>query len=108
MDHVIPFALWANNDLWNLVPSDPRVNMQKSDRLPATELMLARRGEIIGHWDILRDAMPDAFDADAVHLLGRKPGGYLEWRNELFGCLRQAVEITALQRGVERWSPRSR
>ncbi|RYF17875.1 MAG: methyltransferase domain-containing protein [Comamonadaceae bacterium] len=105
VDHVIPFALWANNDLWNLVPADPRVNMQKSDLLPATELMLARRGEILRHWDILRDEMSEAFDADAVHLLGRKPGGYLAWRDELFGCLRQAVEITALQRGVERWSP---
>lgn len=106
VDHVIPFALWANNDLWNLVPADPEVNMQKSDRLPGTELMLARRGEVVRHWDILRDAMPQAFDADAAHLLGRKPAGYLDWRDELFGCLRQAVEITALQRGVERWSPR--
>jgi SAM-dependent methyltransferase len=105
VDHVIPFALWASNDLWNLVPADHKVNLQKSDRLPATELMLARRADITRSWEILRDALPDAFDAGASHLLGRKPSGVLEWRNELFGSLRQAVEITAIQRGVERWSP---
>jgi hypothetical protein len=49
--------------------------------------------------------MPEAFDADAGHLLGRKPSGHLAWRDELFACVRQPVEITALQRGVERWSP---
>jgi SAM-dependent methyltransferase len=107
VDHIIPFALWASNDLWNLVPADHRVNIQKSDRLPTAELMLARRGEILHSWDILRDVLPEAFDAGATHLLGRKPSAHLAWRNELFGCLRQAVEITALQRGVERWAPAS-
>jgi hypothetical protein len=105
VDHVIPFALWASNDLWNLVPADRRVNIQKSDRLPTGELLLARRGDILRSWEILRDALPEAFDIGASHLLGRKPGAVLAWRDELFGCLRQAVEITALQRGVERWSP---
>jgi hypothetical protein len=105
VDHVIPFALWGSNDLWNLVPADHRVNLQKSDRLPTTELMLARRGDITRSWEVLRDALPEAFDSGASHLLGRKPSAVLAWRDELFGCLRQAVEITALQRGVERWSP---
>jgi SAM-dependent methyltransferase len=105
VDHVIPFALWGSNGLWNLVPADHRINMQKSDRLPTRELLLARRGDILRSWDILRDGLPEAFDANAMHLLGRKPGGVLAWRDELFGCLRQAVEITALQRGVERWAP---
>lgn len=105
VDHVIPFALWASNDLWNLVPADHRVNIQKSDRLPTTELLLARRGDILRSWEILRDALPEAFDDGAKHLLGRKPTAVLAWRDELFGCLRQAVEITAIQRGVERWSP---
>lgn len=99
VDHVIPFALWASNDLWNLVPADRRVNIHKSDRLPSTELLLARRGYILRSWETLRDAMPEGFDAGASHLLGRKPGGHLAWRDELFGCLGQAVEITALQRG---------
>lgn len=31
IDHVIPFALWHNNDIWNLLPAAPAVNTQKSD-----------------------------------------------------------------------------
>ena len=26
IDHSMPFSLWPNNDLWNLVPSDSKVN----------------------------------------------------------------------------------
>jgi hypothetical protein len=35
VDHVIPFSLWRNHDLWNLLPAHPRRNHQKKDRLPA-------------------------------------------------------------------------
>jgi hypothetical protein len=50
--------------------------------------------------------MPEAFDAQALHLLGSKPTRGDDWRSELFGRLREAVEGTALRRGVERWTPK--
>lgn len=34
IDHSMPFARWPNNDLWNLLPTDCKVNNQKSDSLP--------------------------------------------------------------------------
>ncbi len=34
VDHAMPFALWRNNELWNLFPVDPKVNAKKSDHLP--------------------------------------------------------------------------
>ena len=34
VDHVIPFSLWHNNNLWNLMPADDQVNNQKRDKLP--------------------------------------------------------------------------
>ena len=105
VDHVIPFSLWGNNDLWNLVPADAGINGLKSDKLPHAELLMHRRAAIVLHWNRLRDATPEAFDRQAAHLLGRAPGGVMGWENDLFGCLRQAVELTALQRGIERWSP---
>ena len=105
VDHVIPFSLWGNNDLWNLVPVDAGINGKKSDKLPHAELLLDRRGVIVHHWIRLRDAAPQAFDRQAAHLLGRAPGTVMAWEDDLFGCLRQAVELTALQRGIERWSP---
>jgi len=104
IDHVIPFSLWGNNDLWNLLPAHGRVNADKSDRLPGARLLRARRPAIIASWALLRGAMPDAFDRQAAHLLGCTPGRSPPW-DDLFARLREAVEVTACQRGVERWEP---
>lgn len=49
IDHSMPFARWPNNDLWNLLPTDSKVNNQKSDRLP-TEYKLKTAKERIQHW----------------------------------------------------------
>jgi SAM-dependent methyltransferase len=49
IDHSMPFARWPNNDLWNLLPTDSKINNQKSDRLP-TEHKLKSLKERIQHW----------------------------------------------------------
>ena len=49
IDHSMPFARWPNNDLWNLLPTDSKVNNQKSDRLP-TEYKLKEAKERIHNW----------------------------------------------------------
>jgi hypothetical protein len=49
IDHSMPFARWPNNDLWNLLPTDSRINNQKSDRLP-TEQKLKQAKASIQHW----------------------------------------------------------
>lgn len=103
---MIPFALWGCNDLWNLLPVAPAINNQKSDKLPTSELMRSRRPQIVLCWEVLRDEASVAFDQQAAHLLGRKLTGPLGWQDALFARLREAVEVTALQRGVERWTPR--
>jgi hypothetical protein len=88
-----------------LLPVHPKVNGDKSDRLPSASLLRERRPSIVRGWQMLRDAMPEAFDQQAAHLLGRPLKGPLSWEEELFNRLREAVEVTALQRGVERWQP---
>jgi hypothetical protein len=105
VDHVIPFSLWGSNDLWNLLPVDLRVNGEKSDRLPTADLLRERQVVIVRNWQMQRDAVPEAFDQQAAHLLGRRPRGPLNWENDLFASLREAIELTALHRGVERWAP---
>lgn len=107
VDHVIPFALWGNNDLWNLQPTHPQVNGEKSDKLPAAQLLEAARPAMITNWELLRSEVPEVFDRQAEALIGRRPSGQLDWQVELFGRLREAVELTAIQRGVERWVPTS-
>jgi SAM-dependent methyltransferase len=103
VDHAIPFALWGNNDLWNLLPADRTVNGQKSDKLPTAELLKASQPQVLDCWRLTREAMPQAFDRQAAHLLGHGVGTGKGWEGELFARLREAVELTALQRGIERW-----
>lgn len=104
VDHAIPFALWGNNDLWNLVPADPQVNLSKSDKLPATEQLKESRQRIVAAWNVLRDRLPEAFDRQAQALAGESLPKTGAWSEKLFSRFREAVEFTALQRGVERWS----
>ena len=107
VDHVIPFALWGNNDLWNLLPTHSAVNGQKSDKLPTAGLLVERRQPIVESWTLLRDAMPEAFNRQAEQLLGSKHPHGDAWKLDLFARMRQAVEETALQRGVGRWTPKA-
>jgi hypothetical protein len=40
IDHCLPWSVWPCGDLWNLMPSDRRVNQhQKGDRLPSADAL---------------------------------------------------------------------
>jgi hypothetical protein len=45
----LPFTCWPNNDTWNLLPTDSKINNQKSVRLP-TQHKLKVAKERIKHW----------------------------------------------------------
>jgi hypothetical protein len=45
----MPCSRWPNNDLWNLVPSDSKINNSKRDRLPS-EKKLNEAKERMQHW----------------------------------------------------------
>jgi SAM-dependent methyltransferase len=107
VDHIIPFSLWGSNDLWNLLPVDPGVNSDKSDRLPASNLLKDRRDTVVNVWRLLRGVVPVPFDRQAGHLLGTSSGLGPAWEDALFNRLREAIEVTALQRGLQRWTPKA-
>ena len=50
IDHCMPFARWPNNDLWNLLPSDSKTNIQKSDHLPTEQKMKNAKHRITNWW----------------------------------------------------------
>ena len=105
VDHAIPFALWRNNDLWNLLPASPSANNEKRDRLPTFDLLRARKTCIIEYWTMLRALHPVRFAFEVGRLAGPAVARGDNWENGLFGALTEAVEFTAIQRGVERWEP---
>jgi SAM-dependent methyltransferase len=101
VDHVLPYALWRNNDLWNLLPVHAQVNQRKADLLPTTRLLEACRPAILGCWQLTRQAYPRRFAGEARAQLGNESQDL----GALFSALVEAVEITALQRAVPRWEP---
>ncbi len=105
VDHAIPFALWRNNDLWNLLPASPVVNNQKRDRLPSRSLVLKRKECIIYYWTLMRDRHPERFAFEVGRLAGVEVARADNWENRLFGTVAEALEFTAVQSGVERWEP---
>ncbi len=102
VDHIIPFSLWHNNDLWNLVPVLPSVNNQKRDRLPSRDLLSDRKECLIHYWEALRERYRLRFDREACSIMGfvKTPDN---WHTLLFNIIAEAIEITAIQRGCERW-----
>ncbi|MBE7503529.1 MAG: methyltransferase domain-containing protein [Verrucomicrobiales bacterium] len=108
VDHAIPFALWGNNDLWNLLPAAKDVNNQKRDRLPSRGLFQQRKECVVECWSRLREAHVRRFEFEIGKLLtvGGAVGG--NWENRLFNRVAEAIEFTAIQRGVERWEPAER
>ncbi len=103
VDHVIPFTLWHSNDLWNLLPCDAGVNNSKSDKLPERGLLLQRKDHVVYYWEKARAQLERRFDHELINLTGMKGAG--NWQNPVFQRLVEAVEVTAVQRGAERWRP---
>ena len=101
VDHVLPFSLWRNNDLWNLLPADPRINREKRDCLPTHTLLKRRREAVIGYWSVLHRSNPVRFENEISRLAGTK---HLDLSNS-FNAMLESVEVTALQRGCLRWEP---
>lgn len=104
IDHVIPFSLWHNNDLWNLLPCSSRINREKRDMLPSRNLLVKRKDIIIHYWRLNHSFNQKRFFYEINHLLGKSINNY-SWEINLFDYLKEAIEITALQRSVLRWNP---
>ena len=48
LDHIIPLSLYPINEMWNLVPSNPRFNSyEKRDKLPSKESLLTAKPRLI-------------------------------------------------------------
>ena len=103
MDHVIPYSLWLNNDLWNLLPASPAVNHAKSDRLVSRDSLMHSRDLIVHYWETLRGDNPVRFDTELRRALIRRGGEVGGWQSAAFAGLVESVEMLGIQRGLARW-----
>ena len=103
VDHAIPFAHWRNNDLWNLLPADPKINGQKSDKLPTQHLLKDRKDCIVDYWEKMHNAHSIRFEYESNKFAGKSCFKDQNWKNKLYSSFQEAIEFTARQRGLERW-----
>ena len=99
VDHAIPFSLWRCNDLWNLLPANPKVNNRKRDRLSTVGLVTRASERIIACWRHVASIHERRFDREMTAFLGEHPphGG---WEKPAIARLKEAVEVTAIQLSV--------
>ncbi|WOF16945.1 hypothetical protein F1737_09730 [Methanoplanus sp. FWC-SCC4] len=102
IDHMLPFSVWKNNDLWNLLPSLASVNSKKSDSIPAPALVEKRSDSITGYWDILHERFPARFEKEIGVSLLKKPGP--GWQDDAIVVLAGTCEYLINVRGFSEWS----
>lgn len=103
VDHVLPFSLWANNDLWNLLPSRDSVNARKSDSIPEPDLIRSRGPDIKRYWYLLSEKYPKRFERELrISILGNMQTGH-NWGDEALAALSSKCDYLISERGFQAW-----
>lgn len=102
IDHMIPFSVWKNNDLWNLLPSQSITNKLKRDKIPSVSLIERRKDLILHYWDLVNEYQPIRFQKEMqVSLLGNNTD--TSWQNIAIHQLQKSCDYLISQRGYEEW-----
>lgn len=102
IDHVLPFSVWRNNDLWNLLPAKASVNNSKRDKIPSLELLHNRKDQIISYWQIIREEEQAGFEKEMnVNLITRQDFEQHNWENSAFNSLKEKSRYLIETRGFE-------
>ena len=99
VDHMIPWSLWRNNDLWNLLPADPKVNNTKRDRIPSPKLIAKNIQAFRSYWGIYEESFPELFQKQIQKALG--VDGKLE--KETIEAIEQTLVRVHSSRGGSFW-----
>jgi len=103
IDHVIPFSLWGNNDLWNLLPAHKRYNSQKSDLIPSISMLESRRDQIISYWELLENYFKYRFNKEIEYNLLDSKRQNTSMDN-IFAKLIKKCEYLIDVRGFSEWT----
>jgi len=102
VDHMIPFSVWKNNDLWNLLPSVAKTNNQKRNKIPSIELIERRKDLIFHYWDLLNENQPQRFQKEIqIALLGNNT--FSAWKEPAFEHLKGSCNYLTSNRGYAEW-----
>ena len=104
VDHMIPFSIWKNNDLWNLLPSNKNTNNQKRDKIPSSDLIEKRKDLILYYWELLNEKLTHRFQKEIqIALLGGAIAN--SWQSTAIRQLQDNCCYLISNRGFEEWKP---
>lgn len=102
VDHVLPFSVWRNNNLWNLLPSKQKVNSNKNDRIPSLNLLNKSRDRIIEYWQYIYSQEPEIFTRELkVSLVNKDLLNENNWETTAFNALEDKSRYLIETRGFE-------
>ena len=102
IDHMIPFSVWKNNDLWNLLPSQSTINNTKRDKIPAVEFIKERTSSIVHYWELIKENQPHRFQKEIqVALLGNS--SFDNWQETAIKQLQESCNYLIAIRGYQAW-----
>lgn len=103
VDHIIPFSIWKNNDLWNLLPSLASVNNKKRDKIPTPELIERNKELILHYWELINKSKSQRFEKEIqVTLLGNHP--FDNWQTTAIQQLQNSCNYLIIKRGFQEWN----
>jgi hypothetical protein len=102
IDHLIPFSVWKNNDLWNLLPSESSTNNKKRDKIPTPEMIERQKSLILEYWEIIHESQSKRFQKEIqVALLGNQ--SFDSWKSTGITQLQNSCNYLIENRGFEGW-----
>ncbi len=110
VDHCFPFAFWPNNDLWNLMPSHPRINRGqkgKSYRLVSADTLNQSKQLILDWWNMgyWRGGLQNRFQDEAQAAL---PGARLFGGGDPLQAVFAGIEMQRMflrrNQQIQEWS----
>lgn len=103
VDHIIPFSIWKNNDLWNLLPSGSTINNQKRDKIPSPKLIEKQKDIILEYWETIYQRHPQRFERELkLSLLGN--ASLENWKEIGIQQLKKSCDYLIKTRGFEEWT----
>lgn len=106
IDHILPFSVIQNNDLWNLLPTNELLNIKKSDNIPPPDLLKKRdiKDRIIYYWKLIATKYEDQFFREIdISLIGMQNLDRSNWENCSYNGLIDLSNHLIENRGLNPW-----